>query len=88
MGRLGHESHGECNDGSKIVPQKYKWDAKKKLVSCISKAGQYGTTELITLHVYDLYYKKKAISLEMWWKELASYMGGTIKLGLPHNIDD
>jgi hypothetical protein len=36
----------------------------------------------LTLHVYDLYYKKKT-NVEMWWKGLDSGNGGTVKLGFP-----
>ena len=73
---------------TKIAVQQYSWDAKKRAVVSVSGKAQYGTTELLTLHVYDLYYKNKATSLEVWWKARDASQNGTIKLGFPYNIDD
>jgi hypothetical protein len=88
-GRI-HEPYGECNVGPDPRSRfsNYSWDAKKRAIVLVSRKAQYGTTELLTLHVYDLYYKKKATTLEMWWKGRDSDQDGTIKLGFPYSIED
>jgi hypothetical protein len=73
---------------TKIFVQEYSWDSKKRAISLTSGKAQYNTTEFFTLHVYDLYYKKKATTLEMWWKARDASLSGTVKVGFPHNIDD
>lgn len=73
---------------TKKLPQKYRWDAKAKDVVGVAGTSQYTKVELMTLHVYDLYFKRPSTSLEMWWRNRDSLLGGTMKLGLPNNIDD
>jgi hypothetical protein len=73
---------------AKIAVQTYRWDAPKKTVMSVSGNPQYSSTEVLTLHVYDLYYKKKQTSVESWWKGLDARMGGIIKLALMHTIED
>ena len=72
---------------AKKAVQKYKWDTAKKEIVSVSGTPQYKTAELLTLHVYDLYYKKKT-NVEAWWKERNTGNGGTIKLGFPYNIEE
>lgn len=73
---------------TKIAVQEYSWDTKKRAITLTSGKSQYGTTEFLTLHVYDLYYKKRMTTLDAWWKARDASQSGTIKVGFPHNIDD
>jgi hypothetical protein len=72
---------------TKIAVQSYSWNKTKKEIASVSGIPQYKTTELLTLHVYDLYYKKKT-NVEMWWKERDSGNGGTVKIGFAYDIED
>jgi len=73
---------------TKIGVQEYSWDSKKRTIAFVSGRSQYSTTEFLTLHVYDLYYKKRATTLEAWWKARDANQSGTVKVGFPYNIDD
>ena len=73
---------------TKIAVQEYSWDSTKRAIKLVSGKAQYSTTEFLTLHVYDLYYKKKQTTLESWWKARDASQSGTVKLGFPYNIDD
>ena len=72
---------------TKTAVQKHKCDAGQNAVRFVSGKGQYGAAELLTLQVYDLYYKKRT-SLQMWWSWRDSDMDGTVKLGFPYGIDE
>ena len=41
-------------------------------------------SELLELHVYDLYYKKRA-TMDSWWKVVDS-RGGSITVGMEHEF--
>jgi hypothetical protein len=72
----------------KVGPEIYKWDKTSRSArSAILTAASYTSFDLLRLYVYDLYYKK-ATTVEDWWKDLDSDMGGTIKIGRSHNIDE
>ena len=48
---------------------------------CIPKSGQYNNASLLTLWVFDLYYKAKPQTLGSWWTNQDSARGGVITIG-------
>jgi len=48
---------------------------------CIPKSGQYNNASLLTLWVFDLYYKEKPQTLGSWWTGRDSRRGGVITIG-------
>jgi hypothetical protein len=50
-----------------------------------SKTRILGATELLGLHVYDLYYKKRG-TVSSWWDVLSSSRGGLLTVGMEHEF--
>lgn len=71
----------------KTAPETYKWDSKRRVAVSAASGGQYTSSQLLKLYVYDLYYKQTS-TVQLWWKDLDSSMGGTVKIALLHNIED
>jgi hypothetical protein len=74
--------------GKKVGPEVYRWNKATKTAST-DKPGtdSYGSAELLRLEVFDLYYKKTT-NLKDWWTSLDGSMGGTVKVGQLHSIED
>ena len=62
--------------------QSYEWDEKGNFITKTSKIKEYNTNELLSLHVYDLFYKKEAMTLDEWWKSCDSRKDGRIYVGM------
>jgi hypothetical protein len=72
----------------KVGPEVYKWDSTSKTaITASPTVSSYSSPDLLRLYVYDLYYKK-ATTVEAWWQDLDSDMGGSIKIGRLFSIDD
>lgn len=63
----------------KVSTQTYRWDSVKNAAVATTEKGQYDTKELLSLRVYDLYYKK-IMNVNQWWYSLDHAKGGTIRL--------
>jgi len=50
-----------------------------------SKSRYLGIKELLELHVYDLYYKKRT-TIDSWWDDVSSNKGGSISVGMEHDF--
>lgn len=72
----------------KTAPQTYRWDRKTASAVPVGKSGKYGSTTLLALPVYDLYYKKARMPLKNWWSFLDAEMDGTIKIAPLSAIGD
>lgn len=67
---------------SKKALHQYRWTDCG--LCCLEGPRKYSIAELFQLHVYDLYYKKKATTLAMWWSWQDADLRGTVKVGLPY----
>ncbi|MEP6503780.1 MAG: hypothetical protein ABJD97_10635 [Betaproteobacteria bacterium] len=72
----------------KVGPEIYSWSSTTHAaVSKTPTTSSYSSGDLLRLNVYDLYYKR-ATTVEAWWKDLDSGMGGTLKIGQLSSISD
>lgn len=71
----------------KVSPQTYEWTYRATWPHLVGGKGEYRTTQLLSLTVYDLYYKKGPMPLAQWWSDRDAARRGSVRLCLPSDAE-